>query len=109
MKAGKLRERIQLLAPTASTDAAWGRTGDAFAVYDTVSAEVTPQRSDEVRTQDAALSTTRYQIRMRYRAGVLQTHRITWKGKTLEIVGAVNVEGRNRELLIDAVEVVKPA
>lgn len=103
MRAGTLRERITIQAMVPTTDVEWG-PGESAQDVVTVSASVIAQGGGEAVKDSGVQATTHYAIEIRYRDGIDSTNRIIWKGKTLEVVSAIDPEGRKRRLVIDAIE-----
>jgi SPP1 family predicted phage head-tail adaptor len=97
IRAGTLRERVTLSRLTSAEDARWGPTPTPSS-YATVWAEVEPVRATE-RMQDGGIqSDISHVLRMRYRADVASKDRVTWRGRTLEVEGVIDVGARRREL-----------
>lgn len=103
MRAGTLREQVAILVATPTSDGEWG-PGESFQAVTTVSASVIARSGTEPEKDSGVAAVTSYDIIIRYRADVSSTNRLTWRGKTLEIVSAIDPDGRRRELNIDAKE-----
>lgn len=103
MRAGTLKDRITLQRWAAANDPSWGpaagwaEIGDAWA-------DVTPVSGTERRDGQGVQETISHQIRMRYRTDLTTKDRIIYRGRTLDIVFVVDVDGARRELLIGARE-----
>lgn len=103
MRAGTLKESIALQSKTATTGDAWG-PGEQWTTYATVRANVQATGGSESTNANEVQATNTYTINIRYRADVLTTHRIVWEGHTLQILSAIDPDGRHRELVITATE-----
>lgn len=103
MRAGTLRKRLTIQTAVPTDDPQWGKV-DSWQDGDTVWAEVIPASGSEVTKDQGVQASTKYTIRMRYRADLTSENRLKFKGKILGIVSVVNDQERNRELLIEAVE-----
>jgi SPP1 family predicted phage head-tail adaptor len=104
--AGKLRDRIGLLAQIPATDPRWG-PGNEWQQYATaVPAGVIPlmgtQAGSEAPSNEGVQSEVSYTITLRYRTDVKNTDRILYRGQTLEVVSAVDPDGLRRTLEIQA-------
>src|SRR3990167_4760398 len=86
-QAGKLRDRISIIAPTASQDE-YGESIAAGSVWKIRWAEVKATSGSEGIAAGAVTPRTRYEIRLRYVAGLTTDHSVAWKGKVLEINSA---------------------
>lgn len=106
MDAGKLRHRIELqsLETTKDTFGADTATGQVWTTYATVWAEVKPLTGTERYGAQQVQASMSHQIRLRWREGVLATHRARWRRKgadrTFDILAPINVDERDRELVL---------
>jgi SPP1 family predicted phage head-tail adaptor len=103
IRAGELRQRVTIQTAAAGTDARWGTVED-WQDVDTVWAKVVPRAATEVTDAKGQQSTVTHDVTMRYRPDVTSKARLVWQGRTLEIVGVVDVDARKRELSIEATE-----
>ncbi len=87
MRAGELRERITIQAPTAVQNS-YGEETITWSDVATVWASVEFLAGQEryQRAVDQAVSTATYRITMRYRDDVTEEHRIQWRGRYLGIL-----------------------
>jgi len=99
MRAGQLRYRVTLQEP--STTAASG-----FSDVATVSAELRfePAPSDPMQAGGPA-AIAEHQVRMRFRSDVRADWRLSVDGRTFQITGYGDTDGRRRELKLVCVEV----
>lgn len=105
MRAGTLRERIVIHAPVTVHDPEWGPTdGEAWEQVANVAASVTPSNAGESVRDQKVQSTIGYTIKLRYLDGIDSRHRITWRGRRLDIVSVTDPTQRRRELVIEAKE-----
>lgn len=103
LKAGYLKDKVGLLEQTTTNDPTWGSTPQWNPVG-TVWARVTPVSATERAANAGVQTAITHRVTMRYRDDVTSKHRITYRGRMLEIVGAYDPDGRRCELLIDARE-----
>ena len=100
MKAGDLRERITVLAYRETKNA----MGEMVPVYDQTFAEVwasvqgvTAREFLLAGQQQTEIS---HRVRMRYLAGLTQQMRISWRGRTFEIISILERENRSEHELL---------
>lgn len=103
MRAGMLRERVTIQVPTPSTDPEWGQV-EQYGVVATVAASVIPTGGSESARDKGVQSSTGYTIRIRYLDNVDSKCVLIWRGRTLDIVSAIDPDNRRRELVIEAKE-----
>lgn len=107
MQAGKLRQRLHVQVPRLVTDEDGGNQS-AFTTTQTVWGRVEPLRMSEqlIAQQTQARMTCR--ITLRYQAPFPPTYRLVMKGTTraFEPAGVLNIDERNRELQLMAIETV---
>jgi SPP1 family predicted phage head-tail adaptor len=103
MRAGLLRERVDLLKPVATVGDEWGK-GTNWQTEYTGWAEVTPVAGAEKATTTAVQASVSYDIRIRFAPDLASDWRIGWRGRLLDIVSVFDPTGRGRELEIKAVE-----
>ena len=106
MQAGKLRHRIELHRNVPKRDAT-GQEIETWAKYATVWAEVLPLNGKELLNaqQISAEVTHRVNIRF-YSEDIKPEHRVIHKGRTLEIVAALDMAERRRSMQLMCKEVV---
>lgn len=103
VRSGELTQRIQFQRNAGtrvgggSTDAIWVPLGN------TVACKITPLSGGKQFLAMQAQSRVTHEIEMRYRGDVGPHYRIKWGDSILEIDRIINVESRNRKLLIMAV------
>lgn len=110
MRVGQLRHLVTLDvpgAPVADDDGAFTQTFTPLSPP-TVPAEIVPAtaRDLERRAAGTVVSMATHVIRMRYHAGITTQTRITFRGRTFNVVGVTNLGERNLEMEVMAVEVV---
>lgn len=105
MQGGQLRQRITLLAPTTTRDAAGGEV-TSYADLAEVFAEVklAPSRADEqfLAAIDQRQALSLFRVRIRYRSDVSVLYRLRVNGQELKIHSIGDPEGRKRMLQIVA-------
>ena len=105
IRAGRMRQRITLQTVTenrgvdGSITSSWADTATVWAV-----AEPLEGREYWAAQQVNAERTTKFRIR--YRSGVVPKMRVSYDSRTFDIVSVVNVEERDRELVLMCEEVV---
>jgi len=103
MRAGTLKDRVTIQRWAAENDPTWGPSPGWNAIGD-VWANVTPVSGTEKPDAAGVQTTVTHRISMRYRADVTTKDRIIYRGRVLDIVSAIDAEGRRRELIIEARE-----
>lgn len=94
INAGDLRERITLQSPPTGRDSLGQRSG-AWVDEATVWAAAWPLSSRELLAAGQIQSEVTVRFRIRYRAGVLPSWRVLWRGVPHAIVGdPIDVQGR---------------
>lgn len=94
INAGDLRERITLQSPPVGRNAVGGRSGD-WVDEATVWAAAWPVSAREMLAGGQITSEVSVRFRIRYRAGVLPSWRVVWRGVAYAIVGdPIDVQGR---------------
>jgi len=105
LRAGKLRDLITLLVFVPSTDPRWGNV-PGWVSFAQAWANVIPlpgtSAGAESFDSQGVQSETAYTVTMRWRPDLDSTCRIQYRNQTLEIVSAVDPDGRQRELVIQA-------
>lgn len=97
--AGQLRERIVVQKPTESRN----RLGETTYTYDTfaeVWASVTGVTAREFLLANTQQTEITHRIRMRYLTGLTNQMRISWRGRTLQIISVLEHENRSVHELI---------
>lgn len=108
MRAGKLRKRVTIQAlTTAAND--YGEMVETWSTAATVWGSLEPLLTGtrEAFTQAGSLVQARvsYQCRVRYRALSPVTNRLVVEGRTFEVAGVLDPDGRGAELLALCYEV----
>lgn len=99
MRAGQLRYRVTLQEPDAAA-----ATG--YSVVATVAAEMQFRPAGAVPiTAGGPSAQAAHQVRLRYRSDIRADWRLTVDGRTFQIVGYGDPDGRKRELLLVCLEV----
>ena len=105
MRAGKLKHRIEVQAPTNSraddggTATSWATEATRWGSIDAISGR---EFFEAAQTQ----SRVTHRIRMRFYDGLTSDYRLVWDGRAFEIDSVVDVGGRGRETVIMAIETV---
>lgn len=102
MRAGRLRHRVTIQQSTA-TEGSWGASR-TWSTYRTCWASIEPLRATETEQAERYSSEVSGTIRIRYDSGVTADMRVSWDGRTFRIVGVVNPDYRDRELVLYVVE-----
>lgn len=107
IRPGKMRDKVSLLHVLQASSGDFGETGaeTTEATYAKAWAEIEQINGKEAIAYRGKVTSVFWKFRLRYRTDILPTDRIVAKGRTFEILGMVDDENRNRDLLIDAVEV----
>lgn len=110
MRAGKLRE-IVVFEQSTEADVGYGqKKKTTWSTLASRRAEVRTASASEVRSQGQVTDHTVYTVTVRPQGLSLTTaNRLTWRGRTLNIVGFLDAPPRMDELTILAVEEKRPA
>ena len=103
MRAGRLRNNVTIQAKTITTDS-YGGSVETWADVADVAASLEPLAGRELASAQTVNAETTTRIRMRYRAGVVSSNRITFDGKFYNIQSIVDTDMRHRELIVMASE-----
>ena len=103
MRAGKLKDRVTLQRYATNVDPKWGTTPGWTGVGD-VWADVTPTGGTEKPDAQGVQTTVTHTVSMRYRDDVTTKDRLLYRGRVLELLSVIDVDGARRELLIEARE-----
>lgn len=97
---------VQLARPAGTADGQGGQAAAADVPLRPAQAwmALRPDTATEVLQSGQRKPVRRYHGRMRYHPEVTEGTRVTWKGRTFEVVGVVNVQEANRELALALVE-----
>lgn len=103
IRAGKLRNKIVIQQNTPSTDS-FGERDASWSTFATVWADIKPLTSREYwdAVQVNAESTLKFVIR--YLSGVTPKMRISWDSRIFNIESIINVDERNKMIVLLAVE-----
>lgn len=98
--AGRMSERVALLAPTESRSP-MGEATISYTTEATVWAEVEGLTARDVLQAQQADVVASHRMRMRHRATITYQHRVLWRGKTMEVASVSDRMGRTMtELLV---------
>jgi SPP1 family predicted phage head-tail adaptor len=103
MRAGTLKDRIVLERWTAGTDPQWGLTAGWTSLGEAWT-DVTPVSGGEKPDGAGVQTSVSHRIKMRYRSDLSTKDRALYRGRVLEFVSVIDVDGARRELLIEARE-----
>ena len=104
MRAGQRRHQVVIQSKNITTDG-YGGAVETWSNFATgVWAAVEPLQGRELTNAQAVFAETTTKISMPYLTGVTTAHRITNGGKIYNIQSIVNIEMRNRDLIILASE-----
>ena len=107
MQAGTLRHRLTIQEPVLNTDADGGQHTDWQAVR-TVWGRVEPLRMAESIIAEQVTARASHRITLRYQATLLPSVRLVMEdtGRVFEVVSIRNIEERNRQIEVLALEKV---
>lgn len=104
MQAGKLRHRLQLLAPVVSLDAAGG-SRTSYTEGPIVFGRIEPLSGQERWVAQQVRADVSHRITLRYRGVIEHGYRIKWQGRVFDLGPAVDEDERHFSLVFDAIEV----
>lgn len=105
MEAGRMRESIIINSPPSGQDGYGAPNGTWTEVLRT-RASFDPLIGKEYYAAQETQSKVEVKFRLRYRDGIQNSYRVSHNGIDYDILSAVNVEGRNRELLLYCKKVI---
>lgn len=100
MKIGTLRHKITIQEPTESEDPVTGEIVTTWEDFAEVWAEVLPLVGREYWAAKTVNAETTGKIRIRYLADITPKMRIMLEDRIFNITGIVNVEEKNREMVL---------
>lgn len=106
MRAGRLRERIQIMQIDAPTRGAAGSEVENWSQFADVPAEVEEISGSELVTLRAAESVVSVRIKIRYLAGVTADMRVHWGSRKFTIDGPpINPDRRRKSMVFLGAEI----
>lgn len=106
VKAGALRSRIDIVAPDGDQSGTGGITpGTPITIASRLPAEVTSAPLGETLQVGALQAAISSLIRIRYRPGLESYMRVVLEGRTLQILGIVDVDNRHLTLELTCAEI----
>jgi len=99
MRAGKLRETITIQQPN-ETQNAYGEIVQAWTTFATSRASVEPLQGREYFASKSVNADITIRFRMRYISGVTAKMRVLYGSMTFDIQSVINVNERDRELVL---------
>lgn len=105
MKAGRLRQRLELQTADATADD-YGDEIPGWTTVGTYSASVSPLTGREAANAQQVKAEVTHKIVMRYVGAIVPTQRFLWGTRVLSILWVRNIDERNREYEIYCQEVV---
>jgi SPP1 family predicted phage head-tail adaptor len=105
LQAGRLRHRIDIVAPTNAQDSTGGTSITDNTVYANVWAAIEAVTTKDNLAVASFVSQTTHKITVRYLPGVTSAMQIWFKGRQFQIVGVLNPDVRTKMLVILALEI----
>ena len=106
MYAGKLRHRLVVERLSESQDANTGELGETWRAAGTYWALVEPLSGEELFESKAIQPQITHRVTLRYGNDVTTRDRLVWASRVFGILGVINTEERNRELVLACKELV---
>lgn len=101
---GQMRSQMAIEKATETTDAT-GAVVQTWSEIGLVWAYIRPLSGRELSDARQVEADVTHEVRMRYRSDLTARMRLTFRGRTLEILGLVNIDELDRELILTCVEV----
>ena len=98
---GAMRERITIQQRSGAVNAS-GDVAYAWSDWKYLWARVRPMRSELSETGERLAAGNDYEITTRFIDGFSDTNRIVWRGKYLQMRGAINIDEHRRYMTITA-------
>lgn len=92
---GLMRERVTILAPATDEQSTLGAAVVPFVEAGTVWASVQGLSAREALQAQQANAIITHKIRIRFFPGITAQHRLSWRGRTMEIVSVMERETRS--------------
>ena len=105
MLAGRLRHRLVFENESLSTDGQGGATR-TWATRATVSGSIKPLRADERFYNEQLNHNGTHEVVIRYRTDIEASDRISYDSRYFQIVGIMNPNERDRQLVITCKEII---
>lgn len=105
LQAGRLRHRIDIVAPTNKQDSAGGISLDDNIVYANVWAAIEAVTTKDNLAVGEFVSQTTHKITIRYFPGITARMQVWFRGRQFQIVGVLNPDERTKMLVILALEI----
>ena len=106
MRAGRLRQRVQIKTPVEARNA-YGERITTWSTLATVWAAVEPIRGREFFEAETVQAEITHRVILRYYPGIVPRYRVVFEGRVLEIQAVINVDERSRELQLMCRELVE--
>ena len=100
---GRLRYQVSLQTATNTRDSGGGLS-QSFDSADLIFADIRPQSGDETFRQGKVQEKLTHNIIIRYRTGVTTAQRILYDSRIFNIRSVINIDERNRFLMLKCVE-----
>lgn len=103
MRAGELRDRVQIQADVSRVDLDADAYGDVPERWETVAerwADVTQQEGRENWQADQSRPDVTVEVRIRYFAGLSPRHRLLFGSVVLNVGSVIDPDGRKREMVL---------
>lgn len=100
---GRLRYKVDLESATNTRDSGGGLS-QAFNAVASIFADIRPQSGDETFRQGKVQEKLTHNIIIRYRTGVTTSQRISYDSRIFQIRSVINVDERDRFLMLKCVE-----
>ena len=102
MRAGQLRHRVEIQSRAATRTR--GQVTEAWTTYTTGWASIEPRSGRELERAHMVVADATHKVGIRYYSGVSTRDRFLFGTRKLNIASVVNVEERDRELILICVE-----
>jgi SPP1 family predicted phage head-tail adaptor len=106
IRAGELKNRIDLQAPVKVPDGMGGMTQTWLTTVSSLSAAIWPVNAKELISGGRESTGITHRIRIRYRPNIRPSWRILFNGKYFNIISIINTNTENKALDIMAKELI---
>ena len=103
---GRLKHRVQIQVRSSTTDA-MGQAAEVWSVVATVWAEAMPLRGREFFAAAQVQQEHAVKFTLRWRADLVPTSRLVWRGQAYDITGVTDLGGRGAWAEVMALQGVK--
>jgi SPP1 family predicted phage head-tail adaptor len=104
-RAGKIRQRIEILQPNEVQDASGGTSLENYTVLACVWASIEALGGNEQLAAESFTSLVHHKIEIRYMDGINASQQVKFNGRKFQIEAVMNPDERTKKLVLQVVEI----